>query len=119
MTTYHGIGNSISHRAGLLAEFERNREAQKQLDEVLGFTLLEKAPTSLREWLNEDMILTNLFRWGRCDTKIYFEGPYGFKGIADVRKKMQELRDAWKDVVLIKMMTSEDHRVEVVITAIL
>lgn len=117
--TYHCIGNSVSARASLISSLARQLAEQDKRDLLASEQLLQKAPEALREWLSKDMILTNLFMYGRCDTKINFHGEYGFGDFANVQHKLRQLRKRWKDVVVIKIGVPERHRVQVWISAIL
>lgn len=121
--TYHGIGNSIGFRAGLLAEFAVKLAQQDARDTEMRERLLQKAPEELREWLNEDMVLTTLFHYGSCDTKIKFGDEYGFKDVEDTKAKMRVLNKAWKDVVHIRLGTPDGtpkpYRIPVYLAAVM
>jgi len=118
-TTHRGIGLSISNRASLMSELAKKIAEQDRADTVLQERLLEKAPEELREWLSEDAVLTNLFKYGRCGTKLNFNKDYGFGDFADVEAKMRALRKAWKDVVQLRIDKPEPHRVEIHLSALM
>lgn len=101
--TYRKIGDSISTRAALLSDIAHKLAEQETRDAKLYTLLLEKAPKELRKWIDEEMVLTILFKHGKYDTNIRFRDQYGFKGEDDARQKMKALGRTWKDVVLIKL----------------
>jgi hypothetical protein len=113
------LGRSISFRASLVAELATKLAEQDKLDKEMRELMLQKAPEELRKWLDEDMVLTNLFRYGRCDAKIRFGDEYGFKNLEDTKAKMKILGNAWKDVVRIRLGTPEQYRVEVYLAAVM
>ncbi len=120
LDTYRKIGDSISTRAALLSEVARKLAEQEARDVKLYALLLEKAPKELREWIDEEMILTTIFKYGKYDTNIRFRGHYNFKGEDDARQKMKTLGRAWKDVVLIKLdRQAEPGRIGVQFTAVM
>jgi len=121
--TYHGIGNSISFRADLMAELAAKVAAQDRRDAEMRERLFQKAPEELRKWLDEDGVLTTLFRHGKYNLNIDFGDEYGFKDVEDTRVKMKALRKAWKDVVLIRLGTPdgtpEPYRIPVYLAAVM
>lgn len=86
-----------------MAELAVKLADQDKRDAEMRQRLLQKAPEELREWLNEDMVLTSLFCYGKCDTKIRFGDEYGFKDLNDTKRKMLVLRSVWKNVVRIRL----------------
>jgi len=117
---YHGIGNSISTRASLAAEFAKKVAEQQARDTDLKNTMLGLAPAYLRDWIIDEGLLDMLFQYGRYDTKIDFGDQYGFKSLAVTKKMLTELTDkAWRDAVTIKFGRPELHRVQVIFSAIM
>lgn len=101
------IGNYLIKKGTTIKQLEKEAEELKEI-------LISSVPENLKEWLNEDLIISNLFEYGKSSRKLYFgRGDYGFRGENDIRKKMKELSENWKDVVLIKIKKSEPHRIEV------
>jgi hypothetical protein len=116
---YHGLGNSISHRAGILAELGQKLAQQNQLDALLRASMLEVAPKELYGWLTEDGVMSSLFQFGKCHTKIRVGNGYGFTSMLDAKRKMERLAEAWKETVLINVGHAEGGIVEVSLTAIM
>ncbi len=120
LDTYRKIGDSISTRAALLSEITQKLAEQEKRDAKLYALLLEKAPKELREWVDEEMVLTILLKYGKCSTDIKFRNQYNFKNEDDARQKMKTLGRAWKDVVLIKLdRQAEPGRIGVQFTAVM
>lgn len=104
-------------RLGLLAEFQQKLAANQSQAELLGKELLEAAPASVREFLENEGILDNLMRYGQSSTKIVF-GTYGFLDGGDVVDKIRRLGDIWMENVAIKIYPAERHRIEISFTTL-
>lgn len=118
VNTYRAIGSSLSHRASLASEFAQKLAEQDIRDESLRKHLLELAPARLRKWIEEDCVLSLLFKYGKLDTNIVF-GEYGFKDNGDVKAKLKELGKAWRNVVRFEIGQPEPHRVQAWIQALM
>lgn len=116
--TYHGIGKSISARAGLMFELAAKLAEQEKRDAEMRECLLQKAPKELREWLTDGMILACIFRYGFWNGKIRID-DYCFKNTEDTRAKMKTLGKAWKDVVHIRLGTAEPGGIPAYLAAVM
>jgi len=118
-TTWRSIGDSISKRASLMAELAEKLAEESRLDAELREDLLRKAPENVRYWLTESAVLTRLFQYGFCNTKVRFDGDYGFKSSADAITKMNALRNAWMHDVRVRTARDGPARLEVRLFAIM
>lgn len=112
------IGRSISRRAHLVSELHQKLNEQEERDHVLKKELLQAAPESLRELLNEEMIMNCLFEYGRWSGKVDFR-QYGFNESVDVFKKIRTLEKAWEGAVKIERSPVGELRFELNFTAII
>ncbi len=117
--THCCIGHSISHRASLVAELAAKIAEQDTRDAKARKKLLEKAPKSLRNWLENDAVLSTLFKYGAYSTKINFRDKYGFKNTDDAKKKLRALMKAWGKVITIRFAKPENDRVQVFLSAVI
>ena len=103
---YRRIGVSITMRAALLAELGEKLARYDEADRVLEAQFLEVVPEELRKWIDNQAILSNLFRYGRASDKIYCNHHFGFGDFEDTVKKLKQLRTAWRNAVSIEW---DDH----------
>lgn len=111
---YGCIGQLIIARSSALSKFSKETKDLEDIRKNLEESLISSAPENLREWLNDDLIISNLFEYGKSSRKLYFsDDHYGFTGENDIRKKLKELSKSWKNIVSIKIETSEAYRIEI------
>jgi hypothetical protein len=75
--------------------------------------LLSAVPKSMQQFVENEGVVSSLFKYGRCSTNIVFE-RYNFKDFTAAKKAAGELKKAWAEQVTVQVGTnSEPHRVDI------
>jgi hypothetical protein len=93
-----GIGTSITMRLAAMTEFQRKMSEQGVQDKFIMAAMLAAAPSAWKKFFAENIIIDQLFTYGRCSAKVYFVNS-DFSNEDDVTKKVAALNKAWADVV--------------------
>ena len=117
---YSAIGVSIRTRLTAVAEMQTKLAEQNLSDQRLRIDMLACAKESgVDLFVENEYIIEDVLVYGKASRKIVFGGVSGFADYYEVRRKMDELSSAWRDVVTVDVRKPESHRVEVFFTAVL
>jgi hypothetical protein len=89
----------------------RLKQAERREAE-LRQALQQAVPRMLRELIEEEAVIGNLFRYGRRSTKIKF-GEYGLKDFSDIDFAMKKLGKAWDKQITINLDSPDNDSVGV------
>ncbi len=105
------LGDIIGRRSSALKELEKEITAIAESEKDLTAGLLKNAPAEIKEWLEEDCIIDNLFKFGISSNKIRFHED-GFGDLISVKELIMRLSVGWDGVVSITLSNEpEAHRI--------
>lgn len=112
----------LSRRASLAEELARNLEQLRIQEETLKTELMQVVPKGVKNYIENDVGLDSLFKYGAYSGKICFEDErYGFTSMADTKKKIDRLKKAWKGIIKIDVSFVDrgDGRTNIKFSAVL
>lgn len=111
--TKGSLGSILSARLFAAKEFEETISKIYDREQSLKDELLNVATKKVRDWLREEGIITDLFKFGKSSRKIYFD-ENGFGNFESTRKTLEGLQKVWEGVVNIELNKNpEPHCVKI------
>ncbi len=101
-----------STRLSVFADFQAAVQRIDREEELLKRSLRESAPASVSRLLKEEDIIGDLFKYGKSGRTLYYDdNPYKLKNARQVKAAFAELRQAWRNAVIITF-SEETHRIK-------
>lgn len=107
------VHDSLGFRAALAAEMAKKVTEQDARDEQMKAWLLEIAPPNIREWIENEGVLSVVYMYGRYSLGATFD----FDNLEDARSIVKNLNNAWQGFIHAKL-TGPEEDLDIVFSAI-
>lgn len=98
----HQFASVMMRRQVMLAEIEQKVREMQRDSAILATSLRAAVPKRLRRFVREQEVVEVLLKFGACSDRYGYNLP-GLQSYKSVARAVEELREAWKDNVIITM----------------
>lgn len=111
--TGYELHSAITGRLSALSELQAALRRAEQNEDEVREALLAVVPKSMQQFVQDEDVISSLFKYGRCSTNIVFK-RYNLKDFAAAKAAAQKLKKVWAKQVTVHVGTNpEPHRVDI------